>query len=432
MKHISWLGVGFLTPALLIVGFLFFAPVVMTAVFSFTNMSTATGISGGDYLLSPNNLDEMQAHGVSQKTLDALADTTYQVDDHGLLLLAQEFGTEIANELKERHNNDIFKNRGELERALKDMKHRIRSPRDRKKAADLFGTSILNQRFTSKVDFITAVIQTGAVQADIPAVTSVAYTGWQWTTNNFKRLFSLPATWRYALNTLAYVTLTLVFNIGFGLFLAISTFYMPEGFANTFRTIWFLPRILPPVLYVLMWKWFTWDTGFLSTILAPLGIPAQNWMMQTSTHAWVTIILINGSVGASLGMILFSSAIRSIPASMLHASEVDGASRFQQIRHIILPQLRWPILFLTSYETLSLLASFEHILLTTDGGPGKSTEVWALAAFHTALRNYSGNLQYGYGAAFALILVAIGIAASLVYMRLFNFRDLVSKPRIER
>ena len=117
---------------------------------------------------------------------------------------------------------------------------------------------------------------------------------------------------------------------------------------------------------------------------------------------------------------------------MLQAAEVDGASRWQQVRWIILPQLRWPILFYTSYQTLSLLTSFEHTLLATDGGPGRGTEVWALAAYHTALNNYGGNLEYGFGSAYALILVIIGIALSLLYLRLFNFRELVSRPRIEQ
>jgi inositol-phosphate transport system permease protein len=81
---------------------------------------------------------------------------------------------------------------------------------------------------------------------------------------------------------------------------------------------------------------------------------------------------------------------------------------------------------------LSLLTSFDLILLSTNGGPGSATEVWALATYHTALNNYAGNLEYGYGAAMALILVAIGIALSLAYLRLFNYRSLVSRPLIEQ
>ena len=155
-------------------------------------------------------------------------------------------------------------------------------------------------------------------------------------------------------------------------------------------------------------------------------------MFDTTTNAWIFVILINGFVGASMGMIIFGSAIQAIPRPILHASAVDGASRWQQVRHIILPQLRWPLLFVTSYQTLSLLTSFEYILLSTDGGPGSTTEVWALAAYHAALQNYTGNLQYGYGAAMALFLVGAGIVLSLLYLRLFRFRAMLGRPRIEQ
>jgi len=186
------------------------------------------------------------------------------------------------------------------------------------------------------------------------------------------------------------------------------------------------------VLYVLMWKWLAWDNGFLDRLLVPLGSHTRNWLLDTPTNAWIFIILINGIVGASMGMLIFSSAIKAIPKPLFYASEVDGAGRWQQIRHIILPQLRWPILFITSYQTLSLLTSFEYILLSTDGGPGGATEVWALATYMKALNNYGGALQYGYGAAMSLVLVVIGVTLSLLYLRLFNFKTLTETPKIEQ
>jgi inositol-phosphate transport system permease protein len=154
-------------------------------------------------------------------------------------------------------------------------------------------------------------------------------------------------------------------------------------------------------------------------------------LLGSATNAWIFVVLINGFVGASMGMLIFSSALQAIPKALFFASEVDGANRQQQIWHIILPQLRWPILFVTCYQTLSLLTSFDLILLSTNGGPGGSTEVWALATYHAALNNYAGNLDYGYGAAMALVLVIVGVLLSLIYLRLFNYRSLVSRPLIE-
>lgn len=432
MRRINWLGLAFLSPALVMVTLFFLLPVVLTGFFAFTNMSTATGVMGGDYLLNTSTLRALANEGLPKETLAKLEAGGYRVDEAGLAALAAATSPATAEELAQLHAGAEFSDRRDMERALKDLRaHAIRNTRDRKAATELFKRSILNERFTEEAAFRAALTETGTRQEWSDQITEAAFTGWVWTTDNVKLLFALPSTLRYAANTLLYVTLTLAFNVGFGLFLAITTFYLPKGQGTLFRAIWFLPRILPPVLYVLMWRWFTWDTGFLSTISGYLGMSPKNWMLDTSYHAWTAVVLINGFVGASMGMIIFSSAIRAIPTSMLHASEVDGASRWQQVRWIIVPQLAWPILFITCYQTLSLLTSFEYILLATDGGPGRSTEVWSLAAYHTALSNYGGNLEYGLGASFALVLVVIGIGASLIYFRLFNFKRLITKPLIE-
>lgn len=428
------IGLLFLSPALVAVVAFYLVPVVMTAVFAFTDMSTATGIRGGDYMLREQSLSDLRGAGVAEATIEQITEAGYAVDEAGLTALSEAFGPELAQLARRDLAGDRFSSRREMERALRDLNSdELRMTRDRKRAAALFQRSVLNTRHETPEGLKTALAQAGVPDSAHDVIVEIAYTGWSWTTRNFELLVSLPSTARYALNTLMYVALTLViFNVGLGLFLAISTFYLPERSSSLFRTIWFMPRILPPVLYVLMWKWMLWDTGFIASVLAPLGVERINWMMQSEVHAWVAVILINGVVGASFGMIIFASAIKAIPQTMLMASEVDGASRWQQVRFVILPQMRWPILFVTAYQTLSLLASFEYILLSTGGGPGSATEVWAMAAFRTALNNYGGNLQYGLGATFALVLVIIGTALSLLYLRFFNFQALLSKPRIER
>jgi inositol-phosphate transport system permease protein len=428
------IGLLFLTPALIAVVLFYLLPVVMTAVFAFTNMSTATGIRGGDYMLTEDSLQDLEEAGLPDDTLAQLRDAGYAVDQAGIAALEAEFGADLAERVREDLGGETFSSRRDLERALRDLRTReLRVTRDRKRAAEMFLRSVLNTRHDTSASLRSELAEAGIPEADHDLIVEEAYTGWSWTTRNFELLLSLPSTARYALNTLMYVALTLVlFNVGLGLFLAVTTFYLPERTSATFRAIWFLPRILPPVLYVLMWKWLMWDNGFIASALAPLGVERINWMMHSEFHAWVAVILINGVVGASFGMIIFASAIKAIPQTMLLASEVDGASRWQQVRFIILPQLRWPILFVTAYQTLSLLASFEYILLSTGGGPGSATEVWAMAAFRTALNNYGGNLQYGLGATFALALVIIGTVMSLLYLRFFNFQALLSKPRIER
>ena len=141
----------------------------------------------------------------------------------------------------------------------------------------------------------------------------------------------------------------------------------------------------------------------------------------------VLIVIANGFIGASMGMIIFTSAIRSIPEHLFHAARADGAGPLAITWHITLPAIRWPLSFITVYQTLSLLVSFEYIWLITNGGPFYDTTVYALYVYKRAFENG----QYAYGAALALLLVVIGIGASLAMWRFFDMKRLLQHPRIE-
>ena len=430
------LGFVFLTPATLFVLLFFLVPVLLTVVFSFTNMSTATGITGGAWQVNPGAMRRLAIVHEEPDLAEALQVQAYVIDEAALAALSDAGQSRaLIDELETKLLGQTFESRREIARAIRDLENRPRSTREVNALATSFERSLVGNRYETEASLFAAIAAKGLTltpdQAE--AVADATWTGWTWTTENFQRMVLLPDTFTIFLNTIFYVFTTLIFfNTGFALVLAITTHYMPEGPAGWFRSLWLLPRVLPAVLYVLMWKWLAWDTGFLSSLLGQFGVPPRNWMLNDAASAWVFVVLINGTVGASMGMLIFASAIKAIPQQIFYASEVDGASRWQQIIHIILPQLRWPILFITTYQSLSLLTSFEHILLATDGGPGGATEVWALHAFHTALSNYAGNLAYGYGAALALVLVVIGLVLSVAYLFFFDFKTLVRPPRIER
>lgn len=250
---------------------------------------------------------------------------------------------------------------------------------------------------------------------------------------NYARMFRDQFFPKILGNTARYVVLTLgFFNVGMALVLAILTSNINRRAGFFFRLLWLLPRITPSVVYVVMWRRIAQSppNGILNQFLGLAGMEnLPNWLPE---HPWVFVILVNGFVGASFGMIIFSSAIESISKDLFTAAKVDGASTWQIIRDITFPLLRWPLLFVTSYQTLSLLVSFEYILLLTEGGPGLfTTETWALTSYKRALFTYFGSNQWGYGAAWGLVLVVIAIAASIIYLRIFRFDDLVQEPKID-
>ena len=238
-----------------------------------------------------------------------------------------------------------------------------------------------------------------------------------------RRLTQVMAlTFVYVFGTLAF------FNVTFGLILALLTTAIPQASGGFFRGVWLLPRMSPSVLYILLWLWAInpSEFGLLNQILIQLFGVAEPTDLLTSAPV-ALIIVSNGFIGASMGMIIFTSAIRGIPEHLFHAARVDGAGSLSIVRHITLPALKWPISFITIYQTLSLLVSFEYILLLTKGGPFFDTTVYALYVYRRAFQ--SG--QYAYGAALALFLIVIGIVVALLGWRLFDMGKLLQQPRIE-
>lgn len=251
-------------------------------------------------------------------------------------------------------------------------------------------------------------------------------------TDNFDRMFSDQFAPKILFNTLFYVFTTLIFfNVGLALVVSLLTAHINRRAGFFFRAMWILPRITSPAVYILMWKRIIAANpfGILNQFNELFGRAEVDYFQD---DPWVFVILVNGFIGTSFGMIIFTSAIESIPKDLLNASLVDGSSYFQRIRYVILPLLRWPLLFVVTYQTLSLLTSFEYILLLTQGGPGLfETEVWSLTAYNRALNTYFANAQWGYGSAFAVVLVIIGVVMATIYMRVFRFNELVAEPKIE-
>lgn len=249
------------------------------------------------------------------------------------------------------------------------------------------------------------------------------------TFDNFARMASRDSRLIASLSlTAVFVLCTLgIFNVTFALVLAVVTTSVPPRLGTFFRAVWLLPRMSPSVVYALLWLWVLDpnERGLLNQILVHLfGMTPVD--LRTSSPVAV-IVIANGFIGASLGMIIFTSAIRSIPEHLFHAARVDGAGPLAILRHVTLPALRWPISYMTIQQTLALLVSFEYILLITNGGPFFDTTVFALYSYRRAFE--SG--QYAYGAALSLVLVAIGVIAALGLWRLMDMSRLLQPPRIE-
>ncbi len=177
-----------------------------------------------------------------------------------------------------------------------------------------------------------------------------------------------------------------------------------------------------------MWVWVGDPEArvWLNQSLVAFGLDRRKMKLDAPV---TLIVFANGLIGAWLGMLILTSSIRSIPQHLFYAARADGAGSLSIVRHIVLPALRWPLSYITVFQSLSLLVSFEYIFLIM--GPARSTMTMSMLAYTKTLAPGIGSGQYAYGAAITLILVGIGMVSALALYRLTNMKRLLTRPRIE-
>jgi multiple sugar transport system permease protein len=109
-------------------------------------------------------------------------------------------------------------------------------------------------------------------------------------------------------------------------------------------------------------------------------------------------------------MVIFLAALQDLPREYVEAARVDGANRWQTIRHIILPFLAPSILLVTIITIIGSLNVFDHILLMTGGGPSNATMVLAYYVYFNAFKSY----EVGYGSSIATILFVIALTLTVI------------------
>jgi len=254
---------------------------------------------------------------------------------------------------------------------------------------------------------------------------------------NYHRLFYMfqhdPTFKAVIMTTVVFVGITLLINVFGGLLLSLATFFIEERPASFYRLLWLLPRMSPIAVYSLVWYYFFHgsEIGTLNSFLMHLGLISQPipWGQIIPWGAWSVIIFVNGLVGVSFGMIVFTSALNQIPRELIIAARVDGASSWQISRKILIPMMRWHLLYVFTWQFLSLLTTYPHLFLLVEWDLVNRDygTTLALYVFNTAFG--MGEQDQGLAAAAAVILSIIGILGGLVTLKVLKFERMMKKPR---
>jgi len=187
----------------------------------------------------------------------------------------------------------------------------------------------------------------------------------------------------------------------------------------TVRSLLYLPAVISPMIMGSIWYLLLQPRrGLLAILLQRIGYEStSNWMLSGSSSMLV-IVLVNVWQYAGMTMIIYLAGLQAIPIEHFEAAELEGASRLNIFRFIVLPQLTPALKINVITNIIGSLSVFDAILALTDGGPGYDTESLSIYI----MRMCYGN-KTGYSTAVALILFFIILIPVLFSLKFFNAKE---------
>jgi multiple sugar transport system permease protein len=212
--------------------------------------------------------------------------------------------------------------------------------------------------------------------------------------------------WPAVYNTIYFAVLFVPLSIAGSLAAALLLNVRVRGQA-VFRTMFFIPSITPAVAAVFLWIWIlSPDFGPFNNLLDLVGIPGPGWL---GSPVWSKPALILMSLWSAVGggtMIIFLAGLQGVPTELYEASEIDGATGWQQFLNVTLPMLSPAVFFNLVVGLIGALRVFTAAYVATAGGPMNSTMFYMLHLFNNAYV----YLYMGYASALAWLFVVLALA----------------------
>lgn len=238
--------------------------------------------------------------------------------------------------------------------------------------------------------------------------------------DNFERAFADPIFYKAAWNTVIWVTLNVIAQLGLGLALALLLNKQRPGI-GFFRSGILVPWVVPSVVAVLTWRWmYEPSVGIANELMLRFGVidAYHPWLGDTAT-ALFAVTVESIWKGTPFVMLLLLAALQMVPRSVLEAAEMDGASGWRKLWHVILPQIRVSFAIAAVLTFILTVNNFNAIWLMTEGGPLNSSEILFTLAYKYGFQSFNMGLA---SAVATLIFVGLVIATTL-YLFLIQSRE---------
>jgi multiple sugar transport system permease protein len=232
---------------------------------------------------------------------------------------------------------------------------------------------------------------------------------------NYKQMFSDPQFWLSAGNTLYLLVVMVPVSMLAALLFAVLLAQPVRGM-HFFRTVLYLPSLMPPVAAALLWLWLlNPEYGLVNTLLSVFGITGPPWL---ATPAWSKPALVLMSVWGSGGaMVIFLAGLKGVSQELLDAARIDGAGALRRFVHVTLPSISPLVLFNLVMAVIGVLQYFTQAFVMGGGegagasiGPGGSLQFLTVYLFELAFE----NLRTGYAAALSWVIFVFSAALTVL------------------
>lgn len=228
---------------------------------------------------------------------------------------------------------------------------------------------------------------------------------------NFQAMIADKLFWQSLRVTSIYTFFSVPLGLILAFVLALLINNKIRGIA-LFRTIYYLPSIMPAVASAVLWAWIlNTDFGLLNAMLNYFGIPKIAWLQQPEWALPALILMSLWTVGQA--MIIFLAGLQGIDDIYYEAAKIDGAGRWDQLIHVTIPMMSSVIFFNLILGVIGSFQIFTAGYLITNGGPQNSTLFYVLYLY----RNGFQFLKMGYASALSWVLFFIILIFTLVIFR---------------
>ena len=232
--------------------------------------------------------------------------------------------------------------------------------------------------------------------------------------DNFRKVFTDKLFYNAVINTLIWIAAAILLPTILGLGLALLLDGSVKG-SNVFKSIFYLPICLSAIVVGQIWTWiYQPDWGILNTLLGLVfGEPVKfAWLAKPGSALYAVIVAWSWQQ-TGLAMVIFLAGLTAIPADLMEAADLEGATRLQRTRLVVMPLLRPATVVVVALMVINSLKGFDILYIMTGGGPFNSSDTLAMHMYNESFKKY----LMGYGSAISVVLFLITLAVILVYFR---------------